>query len=106
MKQEKVYIYGRHAVLEALRNAPQTVKKVFLAEQNDKEMSALLKKHDIPPAKLGRGEHMGDIEKNATHQGVIALVGLERLVISYEEFVKNLVVTNDTVLVIMGELED
>jgi 23S rRNA (guanosine2251-2'-O)-methyltransferase len=106
MKQDKVYIYGKHALVEALMNAPQVVKKVFLANNDDKEISRLLKKHDIPPGTLGKGMGVADLGKDTKHQGVIALIALDQLMISYEQFIRSLKVTPDTSLVIMGELED
>ena len=33
--REKSYIYGKHALEEALRNAPRVVKKVFFAPEMD-----------------------------------------------------------------------
>ena len=32
MQREKVYIYGKHALSEALANTPHIIKKVFAAE--------------------------------------------------------------------------
>jgi 23S rRNA (guanosine2251-2'-O)-methyltransferase len=106
MKQDKIYIYGKHALVEALTNAPHIIKKVFLANEEDKEIMSLLKKADIIPGVLGKGQLVGDLEKDTKHQGIIALIALERLMLSYEQFIKNLEVTNDTALVIMGELQD
>ena len=106
MKQDKVYIYGKHALTEALKNSPQSIKKVFLASENDKTLISLLAKNNISYGKLGKGELAGDVSEDKTHQGVIGLVSLDKLVISYEQFIKNLSITKDTCLVIMGELQD
>ncbi len=106
MKQDKIYIYGKHALTEALKNSPQSIKKVFLSSEEDKGLLSLLSKHNIAYGKLGKGELAGDVNENATHQGVIGLVSLDRLVVSYEQFIKNLKITKDTSLVIMGELQD
>ncbi len=106
MKQDKIYIYGKHALTEALKNSPQSIKKVFLASEDDKALISLLAKHNISYGKLGKGELAGDVNENATHQGVIGLISLDRLVAPYEQFIKNLQVTKDTSLVIMGELQD
>lgn len=106
MKQDKIYIYGKHALTEALKNSPQSIKKVFLASEDDKALISLLAKHNISYGKLGKGELAGDVNENATHQGVIGLISLDRLVAPYEQFIKNLQVTKDTSLIIMGELQD
>ncbi len=105
-KPEKIYIYGKHALMEALRNAPHAVKKVFLASQSDAELMKLVNKAGIVPSTLGKGEGAGDVDADKTHQGVIGLVSLEKLVRPYESFIKNLEVTKDTALVLMGELQD
>jgi len=105
-KQEKIYIYGKHAVMEAIRNSPQTVKKVFLASEDDGELLSVLKKANISHSKLGSNETIGDLKKDSKHQGVIGLISLDRLVLSYEEFMRDFVVTPDTAFVLMGELQD
>lgn len=106
MKQDKVYIYGKHALMEALTNSPRILKKVFLASESDKQVMALLKKNNISFSQLGSGEAAGGVEKDAKHQGFIGLISLDRLVMSYEEFIRGLKVTKDTCVVIMGELQD
>ena len=55
MKQDKIYIYGKHALTEALKNSPQSIKKVFLASEDDKALISLLAKHNISYGKLGKG---------------------------------------------------
>jgi hypothetical protein len=34
MKREKIYIYGKHALSEAVLHAPQALKKVFLSDSH------------------------------------------------------------------------
>ncbi len=105
-KTEKVYIYGKHALMEALRNSPQALKKIFLAREDDKELMKLIDKAGIPVGKFGSGESAGDVDKNSNHQGIIGLLSLDKLVRPYESFIKGLNVTPDTCLVILGELQD
>ncbi len=106
MKQEKIYIYGKHALMEALKNSPQSVKKVFLASRTDSELVKLVEKASITISSLGSDGSAGDVSKDSNHQGVIGLVTLDKLVLSYDQFIKNLKITNDTCLVLMGELQD
>ncbi|MBI5140538.1 MAG: hypothetical protein HZA94_03790, partial [Candidatus Vogelbacteria bacterium] len=43
MNSGKSYIYGRHALIEAIRNAPKSIDRVFiLPEFKDRELSILL----------------------------------------------------------------
>jgi len=105
MKQEKIYIYGKHALMEALRNSPKAVDKVYLESRQDKEIEAIISKLGLSVGKLSEG--MGDgVEKGAKHQGVIGRVALSRLVRSYQEFIGSLKVTPDTALVVLGEIQD
>ncbi|MGH7175131.1 MAG: 23S rRNA (guanosine(2251)-2'-O)-methyltransferase RlmB, partial [Minisyncoccia bacterium] len=90
-KREKIYIYGRHALMEALGGAPQAIRKVFLARDNrDKELRDLLAKSKIPTAELSQGEGREIVGKDAVHQGVIALMDPSALMISFDDFLATL----------------
>lgn len=99
-------MYGKHALIEALKNNPTSVDKVFLAQPAEGELAELIKKLNISVGKLNAGGMPDGIEKNATHQGIIGRVSLSRLMRPYKNFVENLPVTNDTVIVVLGELQD
>ena len=46
MKQEKVYIYGKHALKEELFFSPEVVDRVFLPErQDDKKLASQCFRH-------------------------------------------------------------
>ena len=105
MKQERIYIYGKHALMEALRNAPKAVDKVYLEMRQDKEIEALVSKLGLSVGKLSEGMGEG-VERGAKHQGVIGRVALSRLVRPYQEFIGSLKVTPDTALVVLGEIQD
>ncbi|MCX6755695.1 MAG: 23S rRNA (guanosine(2251)-2'-O)-methyltransferase RlmB [Candidatus Nomurabacteria bacterium] len=104
-KEEKIYIYGKHAVMEALANKPESLKKVFLANQDDAELMALVNKSGVSVAKFN-GSETGGLDRDAKHQGIIGLLSVDRLVLNYDNFIKNLKITPDTCLVILGELQD
>lgn len=106
MKQSKIYIYGKHAVVEALANAPQAVKKVYLSpKQEDANLRGLIKKTGVPVSELGKDKLAG-VDSNATHQGVIGVVSLDDLMQPMKSFLANLKITDDTALVILGEIQD
>jgi len=106
VKTEKIYIYGRHALIEALTNRPESLKKVFLAREDDKELLNLIKKAGIIISKLGKGDGAGDVSNDSKHQGIIGLLSLDKIIQSYEKFSRELIVNPNTSLVILGELED
>jgi tRNA G18 (ribose-2'-O)-methylase SpoU len=47
MKQDKIYIYGKHALTEALLNNPQSVDRIFAASALDGELARLAKASNI-----------------------------------------------------------
>lgn len=83
MKKEKVYIYGKHAVEEAIKNGIK-IEKINISNGN------------LPT----------DIDQNINHQGVLGRVFIEDLIKPYKEFIKNLKITPQTALVILGEVQD
>lgn len=99
-------MYGKNALREALLSAPQVIKKVHLdPDLGDPELVALLKKNNIPTAPLSK-EALRSAGEEASHQGVIAVVDVNALVTPYGEFVSKLNVTDDTALVVLGEVQD
>ncbi|HRY62977.1 MAG TPA: TrmH family RNA methyltransferase, partial [Candidatus Paceibacterota bacterium] len=101
-KKDKIYIYGRHALKEALTNAPQAVTKIFLSDRDDAELEAIIKKTGTPVGEL----NIANIEKGASHQGVIASVAPDKLVIKYEEFFNSYKVSKTSLFVFLNGLQD
>jgi 23S rRNA (guanosine2251-2'-O)-methyltransferase len=86
-KSKKVYIYGKHALMEALQNAPRVIRKVYLAPgARDTELRVLLEKHAIPTAALASGKGKELVGKDAVHQGVIAIMDPSALLVPFEDF--------------------
>lgn len=103
MNETKTYVYGTHALMEALTHAPQTLEEVFAAKHfDDPALMALVKKYAIPfHHKIPQG-----FDESSLHQGIVGVVLLPRLMRDYQEFVQNLVIGPDTSLVLFGELQD
>ncbi len=107
MKQEKIFIYGKHALGEALAFAPHLVRKVYLASTvNDLALRDALEKAKVSVAPLGGGKNPGGVEEDAAHQGVIAEISLGGLVRRYEDFIKTLEPTPSKALVVLNEVQD
>jgi len=107
MTENKTYIYGKRAVYEALKNAPQCVERVLLApEFHDDELHGLIRRAGATMGKLTSENMPREVEAGAVHQGVIAQIVLSKLVRPYGEFIENLTVTPDTALVLLGEIQD
>jgi 23S rRNA (guanosine2251-2'-O)-methyltransferase len=106
MKQSKIYIYGKHAVSEALANAPQAVKKVYISpKQEDGHLRGLIKKTGVPVSDLGN-EKLPGVDSDSTHQGVIGVISLDDLMRPFKSFMEKLSVKDNTSLVILGEVQD
>lgn len=106
-EREKVYIYGKHALMEALLNTPQVVHKVFLSKEaaNDRELRFLLSKHNISVAPI-KNQEKRMVGEDAAHQGVIASAETSKLLIDFGQFADGLEPTDATMLVILDELTD
>ncbi len=110
MKQEKVYLYGKNALIEALTSRPDVIDKVFLSKvaKADQTLSKLLAKHKITVADLKEDEGKNKVGSDAVHQGAIALISVEKIYTTLEA-----VLESDgrkqgkmPALVILGELQD
>ncbi|MBI2045870.1 MAG: 23S rRNA (guanosine(2251)-2'-O)-methyltransferase RlmB [Parcubacteria group bacterium] len=107
MIRSKTYIYGRHALMEALTHAPKTVEQVFLATHiHDDALKGLIRKAGALMSSFPADTPPRGIDAGAVHQGFIALVSTDALVLPYDEFIRTLSVNPDTALVLLDELED
>jgi 23S rRNA (guanosine2251-2'-O)-methyltransferase len=105
--REKIYIYGKHALTEALQHAPQTVRKVFLSpEVNDGELRTLLKNLNLTPGVLKNNEIGRVVGRDTAHQGVIAVTDPGLLMIDFKQFAVSLHPDERTMLVLLDELTD
>jgi len=105
--KEKVYIYGKHALMEALANTPQVIRKVFLApEIKDQSLRDLLEKLKIPTTPLGGSQGKELAGRDAVHQGVIAVMDPAALLISLDTFLETLDTKKNPAVVILGEVQD
>lgn len=111
-QQEKIYIYGKHALVEALRNTPKVIRKVFLApDLRDTELRVLLAKHAIPTASLAPGRGKDLVGRDTAHQGVIAAMDPSALLVSLDDFLATLPQLKSSgspkiAVAILGEVQD
>jgi len=110
-RKEKIYIYGKHALMEALRNTPRVIRKVFLApDLRDTELRILLEKNNIPTSTLSKGSGKELVGRDTAHQGVIATMDPSALLISLDDFLKTLNLKNPPAggpaVVVLGEVQD
>lgn len=105
---ERAYIYGKHALMEALLNAPHVVRKAFLSSEagNDRELRHLLTKARVPVTFMKGKEASRMVGDETSHQGVIALADTSSLIEDFASFLARLQISDDTMLVILDELTD
>ena len=105
--KEKVYIYGKHALMEALTNTPRVIKKAFLApDLRDVALHALLEMREIPIAKLSASSGRELVGQGAVHQGVIAIMDPSALLLSLDDFLARLDMKTNPAIAILGEVQD
>ncbi|MEK7515683.1 MAG: 23S rRNA (guanosine(2251)-2'-O)-methyltransferase RlmB [Patescibacteria group bacterium] len=105
----KIYIYGKHALIEALANTPRVIKKVFLApDLRDAELRILLDKNNIKASALARGKGKELVGRDTAHQGVIATIDPHVLLISLDDFLATLPASGSpkTAVAVLGEVQD
>lgn len=106
-KSEKVYVYGKHALEEAVISAPHVIKKVFFApEVSDARLASLLREKHIPVAELGRGSAGDLVGRDAVHQGVIAVIDPSKLLLTFDEFIKSIDISKNPAVAVLGEVQD
>ncbi len=107
MATEKIYLYGKHALSEALLARPEVVQKVFLSKEmeSDSELGGLLKKHNIAVSSM-KGEVKKDVGSDAVHQGVIAVINPEKLYSTMEQALEEASKKQNPCIVLLDELHD
>lgn len=106
-RREKVYIYGKHALTEALLHAPAAVKKVFLSPTLDEpEIAALLKKHRILTTTMNASQGRELAGRDAVHQGIIALIDPSAVLTPLDAFLASLDIAAKPAIVVLGEVQD
>ena len=106
MAIEPTLIYGKHAVREALMARPDVVRTLYVSDAaRDGEMNALLKKTGIKGTPLDVKKLPRGVPADAVHQGLVASIDSSTLMQDYDDFVRDLTVTNDTAFVLLGEVQ-
>ncbi len=104
---EYEYMFGKHAVSEALNQRPDVVKQIFLdASFSDEKIMRQIESTKIIPKLLNPKNPPRGISANAAHQGIVAAILPEKLMVEYKDFINNLTITPDTAVLILGEVQD
>ena len=102
---QSTYIYGRHAVQTLIETQPERVQGVFVSLNAEKEFAALCKAAHIRMEPLAEHDFRKELE-GAVHQGVVAKVAMDGLVLEYEKFMRSFTADASTCLVLLNEITD
>ncbi len=106
-KPKNVYIYGKHALREALTERPQIIERAFVAPHVDApDILNLLKKNRIQTGTLSESGATKDILEEASHQGLVAQIDPEKLMIPFDTWFDTLDVTKNPGIVLLDEVHD
>ncbi len=106
MDDRYLYIYGRHAVTEALTHKPEVISGLFLRHDIKQQLSRSLIAN-VKFVNTFTGDNVPkEVDPKSVHQGMIAQIDKHKLVLSYENFKEDLQVTTDTCIAILGEVQD
>jgi len=107
MNQEQEYIFGKHAVYEALLERPDVVSQVFLERNfSEEKILNLVEKYQLPIKILNPNNPPRGVSSKATHQGIVAEIRPEKLMVDYKSFIKDLEIEKTTALLMLGEVQD
>lgn len=101
------YIYGVHAVKEAVRKRPDAVSAVYADERHlgDAAFAAAARRTgDLRP--LDERNLPDGVPNDAAHQGLIAAIDTAKLLVPWKKFRESLSASPETAVVVLGELED
>lgn len=105
-KLDKIYVYGRHSLVEALRNRPKAVKAVFLKDEStEEEIVELANQNNIPLKQLGSGEASA-VGRDAVHQGIIGAVNPTALFTDFDTFLEGLDMSKNPAMALCAEVQD
>lgn len=105
-QKEKIYMYGKNALVEALENVPHILQKVFVADGAlPLAVTHRLREAGITVSRLNERDER-NISKDAAHQGVIGVIDPSLLMKDFAEFMRALDISKNPSLVLLDELQD
>jgi 23S rRNA (guanosine2251-2'-O)-methyltransferase len=101
------YIYGKHVVDAAIEQVPHAVQYVYVAEQfSDAKLAAKLQRGGYPLRFFSAKRIPVDIPQHTNHQGVIAAIDTNKLLVSWTEFARWLPTQQGTLILLLSEIQD
>jgi 23S rRNA (guanosine2251-2'-O)-methyltransferase len=106
MEDRYIYIYGRHAVEAAITHRPDVVKVLYLRDDVREDFPGALKS-SVSKIQAFSGKKLPvPVDADVVHQGVLAKIDREALLVPFDDFMSKVAITKDTCFVVLGELQD
>ncbi len=106
MDDRFIFIYGTHAVTEALIHRPDVISELFLREGIQSEVKKGLLTN-IKKIHTFKGDNVPrEVDRHAVHQGMIAKIDKTKLVIDFDDYKRTLEAGKDMALALLGEVQD
>lgn len=107
MHHNIIYIYGKHAVSEALTERPELIAELYIEHSfSDEKIFAAVTKSTVVPRVLNPKRLPGGLRGEAVHQGIIAGIAIQKLMVPYKDFMATVEPSPDTCILILGEVQD
>lgn len=106
MTSSTIYIYGIHPVREALVHRPETVRRVFFADNFDGQQLRSLAKEGVDVESFQPDAPPHSVSQQDAHQGVVAEINTDTLTDNRDEFIASLADEPGMNVAILGELQD
>jgi 23S rRNA (guanosine2251-2'-O)-methyltransferase len=105
MREEKIYLYGKHALREAIEGNPRIIRKLFLDSNAaaDSDLVKVVRANGIAFSPMK--EDKRSVDRDAVHQGVIAELDASALYVNLESVLSQTRAGNPC-LVLLDELQD
>ncbi len=107
MEKELAYIFGKHAVDEALTYRPELIKELYIETGfSDVKLLSKLERAKVTTKLLNPKRLPGGLRNDAVHQGIIAGIAVSALLQDYKTFMNKLDLTPSTAFLVLGEVQD
>lgn len=105
--KKNIFIYGKHSVSEAMLFRPDSIKELYFTDSEENlEWRNLAKKNGIKINMVDAQKIGGNLPSGATHNGMVARILANELVVEYKDFIEKLEINSDTSILLLGEVED
>mgnify|MGYP000119327551 CR=1 FL=1 len=106
MERELIYIFGKHAVAEALALKPDLVKELYLESNfSDSALLSALARARVVPKLIGK-RLPGGLRSEAVHQGIIAGIAIGDMLLDYKTFIESCPLSPQSAFLVLAEVQD